>query len=135
MLSLGLILSSCQKDDSSFSETERPYKKDFTPPEVSITSPKHGDAIWDTYLTIEISDNMGIRGLEIYQDGQLWRGTNLPQNGRPQTQWTVTIPYNIGLPDMRIIKAVAYDKAGLQSEHEITVYKLIACCGNSYSAD
>jgi hypothetical protein len=123
-----LTLVSCQKDESSLSELGRPTKKDVTAPKVRITSPVDGSAVWNTQLTVETSDDMAIGGLEIYQDDVWMNSVNLPENGRAITNHTFSAFYNPGLPDIRRLKAVATDRAGNKSQHEITVYKLV-CCG------
>lgn len=123
-----LALTSCQKDESSLNGAERPFKNDATPPVVRITSPADGAVVWDTQLTVEVSDDMAVGSLEIYQDGVLLNSVNMPSQGRPVREHSFTAFYNIGMPDIRTLRAFATDKAGNKAEHQITIYKLV-CCG------
>lgn len=123
-----LALTSCQKDDNSLDQFQKPIKKDVTAPVVRIVSPVDGSGIWNTQMNVEISDDMALGGLEIYQDGVLLNSVVFSDKGKAVTNHLFTSFYNIGLPDIRTLKAVVSDKAGNKSEHQITVYKLV-CCG------
>lgn len=128
-----LLISSCKKDDSSMqqspmTETGKPLKSDSKEPVIAIINPENGTAVWDTYLTVRATDNMGLKKIEIFEDGiviQSWQAEN---RGKPVTSWANTYSYNPGLWDVRELTAVATDWSGNTSRHHITVYKLISCC-------
>lgn len=123
-----MALVSCQKDESSLSESQKPIKKDVTAPVVRIVSPVDGSGVWDTQLTVEISDDMALGSLEIYQDDVLLNSMSMPTQGKAVSKHSYSAFYNIGMPDIRTLTAVVTDRAGNKSEHKITIYKLV-CCG------
>ena len=133
MAMLSATLFSCQKDDSSLtnpttSGVDRPFKKDVEPPVVAILNPQHGTAVWDTYISVGASDDVGLKKVEILEDGKVIHSWQADEHGRPVTSFTETYPYNPGIWDIRNLKAVSTDWTGKSSAHEITVYKLISCC-------
>lgn len=131
LASLPLLLVSCKKDDQTLtgqSNLERPVKRDMEAPVVAIVNPLNGTAVWDTYLSVRASDDVGIKKIEIFEDGLLIQSWESSEHGKPVMNWTNTYFYNPGIWDIRILKAVATDWSGKTSQHEITVYKLISCC-------
>ena len=128
-----ILLVSCKKDDSSIQSpestgTERPVKRDVQPPVVAIINPANGTAVWDTYLSVQASDNIGIRKIEMFEDGKVIQSWQAETNNKSVTSWSNTYIYNPGLMDVRELTAVVTDWAGNSSQHQITVYKLISCC-------
>lgn len=131
---LSLSLFSCKKDGdqlmnpSNDSNLEKSIKKDKEAPSINLLSPVDQSAVWNTDLTVEVSDNLGLERLDIYEDGQLIRTCVAPSNGKAVTFWHCSWDYNPGIWDVRTLKAVATDLAGNIAERQITVYKLIQCC-------
>ncbi len=90
---------------------------DSTPPEVSIISPKNGDTITGTELTIAISasDNIGIDHVEIYVDGNL----KFTDSISPYSK--IIDISNLSTGDHNIT-VIAYDKAGNTATATIVIH-------------
>jgi hypothetical protein len=92
-----------------------PEAPDTSPPTVSITYPPDGATVRGTItVTANASDNVGVARVEFYVDGSL-RATD------------TSSPYSYDLDTTQLsngshaIKAKAYDAAGNNAEHQVTV--------------
>jgi hypothetical protein len=125
-----LVLSSCQKEtiENSASESERPFRNDFEAPIVNIISPRCYEAVWDTEIDIQMTDNKALKTLNLYEDGVIIQTLNFNANpGQAVTSFRRSFPYNPGIFDERKIKAEAIDMNNNKSIHEIILYKFVCC--------
>ena len=124
---IALFVTSCQKDSSiaDASLNGKPIKKDITPPTIQFNSPADHAVVWNTDLAISMSDDLGLSSLEILENERIWYRESFDPHGRAVKTHSTSIPFNMGLFDMRTLTAVATDLAGNKSSHQITLYKLV----------
>lgn len=119
------LLVSCSKDDSQLMDIEKSVKKDKINPVVNFLSPTNQSAINAVDLVIEVSDNMGLDKIEIFEDGQLIRSSTFNRTNKKEIRAIMSWPYTIGNFDERMIKAVVTDQAGNSSEQSIILYRAL----------
>jgi len=88
---------------------------DITPPTVSITNPPANDIVFGSFnVTVEASDNVGVKGVEFYLDGILRKNDTV-------SPFDATINASRITNTTHTITARAYDDAGNANSYTITV--------------